>query len=147
MVNKLIDSISETLSKEFENKCRIYDEAVEQSLKTPCFFINVGNLEEEQKLGNRYLLTNPIIIQYLSNSREKKRDCNNVRERLAACLEYITIDNMLIRGTKMNSDYSDGILTFEVNYDFFVIKKQEQKEKINDYNLNNKVKGDKNGKK
>ena len=77
MVNKIIDSISETLYEEFDNKYKIYDEAVEQGLKEPCFFINTGDLEEEQKLGNRYLLTNPIIIQYLSNSKEKKRDCNN----------------------------------------------------------------------
>ena len=40
-------------------------------------------------------------------------------QRLFACLEMITVDSDLMRGTEMNADISDEVLTFTVNYNFF----------------------------
>lgn len=41
------------------------------------------------------------------------------------CLEYLVVEENLVRGTGMNSETVDGILNFFVSYDMFVLKKQD----------------------
>jgi hypothetical protein len=55
-----------------------------------------------------------------------------VQERLEDCLEYIIhhdsqsdVDGGLIRGTEMHGEIVDGVLSFFVNYDFYVYKDKE----------------------
>lgn len=150
MINKIIDAISIAIFNEFGEDYTIYTESVEQGLKTPCFFINT--LKPSQKLFkfDKYFQTNPLCIQYISDEDDIKHKCNEVRERLYSCLEYITIiedkeNNIksLIRGTNMSGEYSDNILNFFVNYDMFVKKKEAKKETIDSYNYDSTVtKGD-----
>ena len=58
MINRIIDAISMALNDEFnpnnKNNYKIYDEEVNQGLKTPCFFINALNPSEDLFRGNRY---------------------------------------------------------------------------------------------
>ncbi len=142
MTGKIIDSISKTIFDEFGTKYKIHTEAVEQGLKTPCFFINTGDITEIPMLVNRYLSYNPILIQYLSNSKDKKKDCLDVLDRLINRLEYVLLDDKdLIRGSNISGDYSDGILTFSINYDLFIFKTKKPVDKFSNYNLSNGVKG------
>ncbi|MCD8067764.1 MAG: hypothetical protein LUE87_02510 [Lachnospiraceae bacterium] len=42
------------------------------------------------------------------------------------CLEWITVDGDLLRGTQMHYEIEDNVLLFFVNYDLFVFKEQEE---------------------
>lgn len=150
MINRIIDAISITLHNEFNsnstNDYKIYDEEVDQGLKTPCFFINALNPSEDLFRGKRYKEVNQFCIQFIpeESDYEKKHTCNDIRERLFSCLEYITIKEndgkseyeSLIRGNKMHGEYVDGTLNFFVNYDMFVTKKEVETDKMDscDYN-------------
>lgn len=128
MINDIIESISISLNAEFGDEYTIYTESVEQALKEPCFFVFCINPTSRVFLGKRYFKTNQMCIQYFpTNKDSKKEECNSISERLFDCLEYITVTEDLMRGTKMNSEMIDGILNFFVNYDFFV-RKEGQKD-------------------
>ena len=123
MINSIIESISISLDAEFGNKYTIYREEVEKGLKEPCFFILSLNPESKLFVGKRYFRENPFCIQFLPSNKDKKREENNaVAERLYSCLELITVEGDLTRGTKMKHEIADGVLNFFVNYDFFVYK-------------------------
>lgn len=124
MINAIIEAVSAALNGEFGDGCEIYMEEIEQGLKEPCFFISCLNSTNELSLGKRYFRSCQLCIQYFPATREKKRECNSVAERLWQCLEYITIfsRDRQIRGTKMSYEVVDGVLNFFVNYDRFVFK-------------------------
>ena len=153
MINRIIDAISMALNDEFnpnnKNNYKIYDEEVNQGLKTPCFFINALNPSEDLFRGNRYKEINQFCIQFIpdKSDNEKKHTCNDIRERLFSCLEYITIKendgeseyNSLIRGNKMHGEYVDGTLNFFVNYDMFVKKKEIETDKMDSCEYNSTI--------
>lgn len=156
MINRIIDAISITLNHEFNElgekdgtTYKIYTEEVNQGLKTPCFFINSLDPQEDLFRGKRYRQTNQFCIQYIPSDSclEKKYECNEVREMLFSILEYITIlepdgENTietLIRGNKMHGEYTDGTLNFFVNYDMFVKKKEVEADKMDSCDYNSKV--------
>ena len=143
MINKIIDGISLKLHEEFGDGYRIYTEEVKQGLKTPCFFINALDPKQDLFRNNRYSLTNMFCIQYISENKNPKLECNKVRDRLFNCLEYININEpisekdcitSLIRGKNMHGEYNAEILNFFVNYDIFVDKTKEEKPTMDEYN-------------
>lgn len=125
MINKIIDGISVAINTEFGDDYEIYTESIEQGLKEPCFSILCLKPTFEQFLGRRYLRTNQFCIHYFPKSNERQAECNAVIERLYECLENITVDGDLIRGTELHSEISDGVLSFFVNYDLFIYKIEE----------------------
>ena len=122
MINGIIDGISVAINAEFTDKYEIYTESIEQGLQEPCFAILCLNPTLEQFLGKRYFRTNQFCIHYFPSSSEKRFECNEVMERLFSALEYITVGGDLIRGTEMHCEFTDGVLSFFVNYDMFVYK-------------------------
>lgn len=142
MINKMIESISVALDAEFGDGYKIYAEEVRQGLKVPCFFIYCINPTYNLFLGKRYMRTNQFCIQYIPSSEEKQEECYAVAERLYQCLEWITTDGDLVRGSRMNSESMDGILNFFLNYDFFVrrMEQLEQMETIKEH-INTKGQG------
>ena len=126
MINKIIDGISVAINSEFGDPYEIYTDSVGQGLTEPCFSILCLNPTIEQFLGKRYFRTNQFCVHYFPSSSEKQSECLSVTERLMTSLETITIDGDLVRGTKMNSEIVDGVLSFFVNYDMFVYKKETE---------------------
>ena len=148
MINKIIDGISQKLFQEFGGKYKIYTEEVKQGLKAPCFFIDVLEPSEELFRGNRYRQINPFCIQFIPDTKEKKEKCSTIINELYRVLEYISIDETveeenpiisLVRGSKMQGIYNDGRLNFYVNYDMFVIKSNDDTEKMEHYDYENKT--------
>lgn len=134
MINSIIKSIGIALNAEFGDNYTTYTESVEQGLKEPCFFVSCINPSNKLILGNRYFRQNQFCIQYFpDNEHSKNEECHAVAERLFYCLEYITVYDDLMRGTKMEFEIMDGILNFFVNYDMFiyrVIDSHDHMEKI-----------------
>lgn len=130
MINSIVEAISISLNAEFGDEYTTYTESVEQGLKEPCFFVFCINPINRVFLGKRYFRQNQMCIQYFPADEDQiQEECNAVAERLFDCLEYITVTEDLVRGTKMNSEIVDGVLNFFVNYDFFV-RKVEQNDNV-----------------
>ena len=125
MIDKIVKAISLALNEEFGDGYKIYTEGVEQDMENPCFFIICNAPRNTLFLGKKYFRPNIFCIQYIPSTEDIRAECNSVIERLFECLEYIRVDNRLIRGTKMEPEVKDGILYFFLNYDFFVYKKDE----------------------
>lgn len=64
-----------------------------------------------------------------------------VIDRLFDCLEFITIDDDLYRGTKMTVEMVDGVVSFMVSYDMFMYKHREDTSEIETYSVSTDVKG------
>lgn len=143
MINSIIRAVSITLDAEFDEKeYSFHMEEMKQDLKEPCFFIACLNPTHKLFLGKRYFRQNQFVIQYFPESKEElQAECNAVAERMAWCLEYITVpgDDKPIMGTKMKYQIIDGVLNFFVNYDCFVYK-VEQNEAMESLESNTKVK-------
>lgn len=125
-INTIIDGISAALFAKFGERYEIYTENIPHCLKEPCFAIKSLNPTIKQGLGNRYYKTNSFCIHYFPKSTEPKAEINDVEERLFSCLEYITVDGDLTRGTNMNGENHDNVLFFFVNYNAFVFRKPDE---------------------
>ena len=133
-VNMIIEAIAAALNGEFGEEYTVYAEDVKQGLSELCFFISCINPSDRQLMGNanrhflasRYYRENRFCIQYFpleeNNGRQESYD---KAERLFGCLEEINADGDIIRGTDMNFEYTDGILSFFVSYNFFVYRTRE----------------------
>jgi hypothetical protein len=125
-IKELIDAIAKALFQEFGSDYEIYTEKVEQGLQEPCFLIRCLNPTKNVFLGRCYKRTNQFAIQYIPSTDEAIEECNNVMERLFECLENVILSERPIHGKELNGEINDGILTFTVNYDGFVLKTEEQ---------------------
>jgi len=137
-IKELIDAIAEALFQEFKSGYEIYTEKVDQGLKEPCFLIRCLNPTKNIHLGSVYKRTNLFTIQYFPSTLEANEECASVLERLFECLEYVTVSNKKVRGTDLHGEVTNGVLTFMVNYDGFVLK-QESKTNMTRYGLLTKV--------
>ena len=133
-VNLIIEAIAAASNGEFGEEYAVYAEEVKQGLSEPCFFISCINPSDRQLMGNanrhflaaRYYRENRFCIQYFSlDENNGRRESYDKAERLFGCLEEINADGDIIRGTDMNFEYTDGILSFFVSYNFFVYRTRE----------------------
>ena len=141
MINRIIDGISVAINTEFDDTYEIYTENIEQGLKEPCFSILCLNPTVEQFFGKRYFRTNQFCIHYFPTSNEKQSECLAVADKLFDCLEVITVDGGLIRGTSLHSEISDDVLSFFVNYDLFTYKHEEAEDYMETLDHKTEMKG------
>lgn len=125
-IQNLINAIAEALFQEFGSGYEIYTEKVEQGLTEPCFLIRCINPTKTVFLGRCYRRTNQFSIQYIPSTEEAIDECNSVIERLFECLENVILHGKPIHGTEPHGEITDGILTFTINYDGFVLKDEEE---------------------
>lgn len=127
MIHKLTEGIAAAIYAEFGEAYTIYTEPIEQDLTEPCFLITCIKPKRELFLDRRYLREQMFLIQYFPKSRaEPVRECMEVQERLYDALEYISDGDQLRYGTGMEGEVLDGLLHFEVQYNFFTAKAEEE---------------------
>jgi len=127
MVDQITDGIVEALHGAFGESYEIYTEAVAQGLKEPCFSVMCLNPTNDQFLGTRYFRRNQFCIHFFPASKtDAYAEINAARERLFGCLEYITVNGDLVRGTQMNNETVGGILHFFINFDMFTVRETEK---------------------
>ncbi len=133
-VNSIIEAIGAALNAELGDGCTVYAEEIKQGLEMPCFFVSCINPSDRQLMGNanrhmlaaRYYRENRFCIQYFpGDENNRRRESYETAERLFGCLEEICAEGDTIRGTDMNFEYTDGILSFFVSYNFFVYRTRE----------------------
>lgn len=125
-IKELIDAIASALFQEFGSDYKIYTEKVEQGLEEPCFLIRCLSPTKNVFLGRCYKRTNQFAVQYFPSTVDVIEECHSVLERLFECLQDVILSGKPIHGKELNGEIADGILTFTVNYDGFVLKTEEQ---------------------
>ena len=136
IINQIIEGITVAIAEEFGDDFNIYVEQIEQELEEPCFFVHLVTGNHELFLGKRYQGVHHFDIQYFPSSDSIQRECNDVAERLSGCLEYIILyddatkqnEAKPIRGGQMSYNLIDGVLHFNIYYNGFILKKEEQTE-------------------
>lgn len=123
MINGILSGITDAIYAEFGDAYEIYTENVEQGLVEPCFLVRCLNPTNERYLGRRRYLTNQFAIQYFPYTDKPRQEINDVIERLTVCLEWISVADGLVAGSNRESNISDNVLTFTVNYNFFAYQK------------------------
>ncbi|WP_347994702.1 DUF6838 family protein [uncultured Eubacterium sp.] len=140
MIEKIINGIVNRIRQKYdESKYEIYTELVEQGLNEPCFSILCLSPHIEHVVGIRYKRTLPFIIRYWSDSEETYADELSVSENLEYLLKDITVDGFVMHGKDILGQIVDGVLQFQVTYEFFVVDKTEDEEKIENCDISTNV--------
>lgn len=151
MLNKIITGISQALDAEFNSENEeyiIHTENVEQGLDEPCFFIFSLKPSSKQLVGNRYERKYPFDIHFFPDTElvdgisTINNQINEVTERLFTALEYITVDNSLVRGKSMNVEIVDNVLHFFINFNMIVKKETEPIDTMGSLTIKQKLGGD-----
>ena len=151
MLNKIIIGISQALDAEFNSENEgyiIHTENVEQGLEEPCFFIFSLKPSSKQLVGNRYERKYPFDIHFFPDTElvdgisTINNQLNEVTERLFTALEYITVDNSLVRGTSINAEIVDNVLHFFINFNMIVKKETEPIDTMGSLTIKQKFGGD-----
>lgn len=122
MLNETINGIARQLKHLFSDDYAIYINEIKQGLQLPCFLIVCTTGNQEQEIGPAYTRGQAFDIHYFPQSCNITQEVNSVVETLSLGLEYITVDNSLVRGAKLRHEVIDGVLHFFVNYDIRVRK-------------------------
>lgn len=130
MENKIITGISQKLFETFGSDYTIYTENVEQYLNPPCFCIELLQSSLKQIVSNHYRLENLFDIHFFTNVNEVKNEFSRIADILYDALEYISVDNDLVRGLGMHYEIVDDVLHFFVSYNLILIKTIEPEEKM-----------------
>ena len=110
------DGISDKLAINFPD-ISIFDEAIQQGLIEPCFFISLVSISTKPDMNNRYQRNYLMNIKYFPSDTENgNQEMEGVEELLYQILEYITVDGDLVRGFDMSAEKVDGVLVFTVRY-------------------------------
>ena len=151
MLNKIIIGISQALDAEFNSENEgyiIHTENVEQGLEEPCFFIFSLKPSSKQLVGNRYERKYPFDIHFFPDTElvdgisTINNQLNEVTERLFTALEYITVDNSLVRGTSINAEIVYNVLHFFINFNMIVKKETEPIDTMGSLTIKQKLGGD-----
>lgn len=132
MFNDVVDAICLAISQAFADK-EIYTEEVKQGFTPPCFFVTCINPNEGRFLGDKFQHKGKYEVNYFPNQENANRELIDVSEKLSDILETIEVKGEFMRGIKIESTISDGVLSFLINYDYFIYKgmvKEETMEKL-----------------
>ncbi|WP_342409827.1 DUF6838 family protein [Paenibacillus sp. FSL R10-2778] len=102
----------------------VYDEAVEQGMQQPCFFVLLLESSQVRGVNRRYHRFNPFDVHYFpqQESAAPREECELISEQLYSELEYVTGHDGLYRGTGMRHEIVDGVLHFFVEYNVHLIR-------------------------
>lgn len=133
-IGKIISAVGRALCDTFGEGYACYTEEVRQGAKEPCFFIScispkerllIGNFNSHV-LGQRYFRQNRLCIQYYPQSKTRGREESyETAEQMCLCLEMLRCGEDLLRGTDMGYEFVDGVLSFFVDYNYFVYVTRE----------------------
>lgn len=126
MMHEIQSSVVTQLNKIFP-EAEFYMDDIGQDFTEPCFFILAVSSEQKQVIKDRYYRQYAFDIQYFpQDTGAPAEEISEVEAVLWTALEYVELQDGLVRGTQMRTQIIDGILHFFVQYDVFVLKKQEQ---------------------
>ena len=107
----IVKGIIKALNNEFGNNYTYYINDIPQGFEEPSFYVRLLDSSFNLIYGNRYLRKNIFMIRYFPKSElEPQQEINAILDKLYPILEYIYMENDLIRGTNMEANIVDNIL-------------------------------------
>jgi hypothetical protein len=122
LTNEVLDGVIAAIADEFD-PIPVYDEQVEQGMPEPSFAVRSIHPRQALFLNRRYKRVELIEVVYFPpNGEGRKRNTNEVLEKLFSILEIIQAGDDTIRGTDMDAHIDDEnhVGVFTVNYKYFV---------------------------
>lgn len=99
----------------------IYVEYKENMMEFPCFYVQWVDSSEELHIHTLYEHVVNLDICYFVNDKDLPTDMRDevlmMGERMYEVLEYISLGEDKLRGTKMKYRITDGVLHFLVSYE------------------------------
>ncbi len=128
MLNDIMDAVTGRLYELFGDRYTIYTDDVKQGLEEPCFFVQFLEPSEKPMIGRRYFRRTDMCIQYMPGDIPQiSEELNRVSDILMDGMEYITLsDSGLLHGTNRSHRAEEGVLSFFVSYNMFVMKPEPQ---------------------
>lgn len=129
--NDVVNAVLAALKGKFP-ELAIYGESMGQGQTAPCFFVRLVAPTYDRMGGRRYKRTYPFDVQYFPNEpKEGEADTrvaemHAVAEQLYDCLDYVALEDGLIRGSKLRYEIIDGVLHFFINYDIHMVRQAEE---------------------
>lgn len=123
IINSIIQSIVDTLKGEFD--CEIYTEEGNQELVKPYLLVSGIQFTSDLDFGKKYLRESQFCIKYMPATTQKQSECNEIADQLFLCLECISVQENIMRGTNMKYEMTEGGLHFCINYNTFVYRVEE----------------------
>ena len=143
MTEKVIGAISSAIAAEYP-ECEIYTENVEQGMKKPCFSIVLLEAATKRALGmgSRYFKRHLFCVHYFpGNDDTALAECRAVADNLKFILEKVTTEGCLIWSSGMHFEVVGGVLSFMVNYDFYVKREMEKADEMETLEYSQTLKG------
>lgn len=119
-INSIRDGVIATIVNYFPDIPKVEQE-LNESMTEPCFYVKLLSTKQIQELGNRYRRYNPFDIQYFA---VENRDLLNMAEQLYDKLGLIEIEGIKYSGINMKHEVINGVLHFNVEYNFIVSKEE-----------------------
>lgn len=114
--NGITEGIGAALSAAFPDAV-IYAESVAQGVEMPCFFIRCLSSSDAPLVYPRSVRKYLFTVQYLpADELNPARECADISDRLYRCLNYITVEGQLVRGTDLRHEFVDDTLSFFADY-------------------------------
>ncbi|WP_438497166.1 phage tail terminator family protein [Paenibacillus sp. IHBB 3054] len=111
----------------FTPELPVYDEAVEQGMQQPCFFVLLMESSQNREISRRYRRFNSFDVHYFphKDAAAPREECELMAERLYSEIEYVRGLEGGYRGTGMRHEIVDGVLHFFVQYNYHVIRTKD----------------------
>lgn len=119
MINLILNAVTKQLGTTFGSGYHYYVENVEQGLVKPCFTADILIPMQRSKSAVLYDRTMPIVVHYFSDSKKDiKKHYYAMGEQIVGCLEYLPVENTLIRGENISWQIVEDVLQIFVTYKF-----------------------------
>lgn len=104
----------------------VYDEAVEQGMEQPCFFVLLLESSQAREIDRRYRRFNSFDVHYFPDrdAEAPREACELMAERLYSEIEYVRGVEGGYRGTGMRHEIVDGGLHFFVQYNVHLFREK-----------------------
>ena len=141
MLNEIMDTVTGRLYELFGDGYTIYTDSVKQGLEEPCFFVQFLEPSEKPMIGRRYFRRTDMCIQYMPGDIPQiSGELNRVSDILMDGMEYITLSGSgLLCGTDRSHRAEEGVLTFFVSYNMFIVKQEPQEASMEELETNTQL--------
>lgn len=119
MVEKVLDALTIKLHELYDLK--IYFNAPNQNMATPCFLISVGETTIKSALPPRKQVSLPLVIQLISDKKYSRKEMFGIGYHLSNELEYVlSVEGDVIRGSNISYEVDDELMSLYITFDFYV---------------------------
>lgn len=126
MINSTYTGISQKLEQLYDDPT-VYFDKLPQNFSAPCFFVKLINSTRKPCLWKRSELKLDFDIMYYpaGEPEDVVSELNDVGYKLLWGLEFIPINESILRGTDLNYKIEDSVLHFFATYRMMIVEVED----------------------